>query len=202
MSRFSVLVATLSLAISSPGLTTGPTMTAFTNAAVNFTMPIPAGYCPTTGEIARWVAERSAKDMRNETKASLAPCDTDTDPITSLIVVTTARRPAPAGMTREKMLRLFADLIKRPDIRAGLKQGDPREPQLGDIDDFCLYVEMDVASNAAGVPARGTGCLTMVGGQALTVFKVGFGAPDKDLTQLKREVRALAESIMVVSNGS
>ncbi len=201
-SRLPALIAALSLAITFPGFSAEPATARFTSASVDFSMLIPPGYCPATGEVAQWMAERSAKDERNEAKVMLARCGPGIDPTTGMIVVSVARRPAPAGMTREKMLGLFADMLKRPDILEKLGQNDPREPKFGEIDDFCIYIEMDVASNAAGVPARGVGCMTMVGGQAITIIKGAFGKSDKDFAQLKREVRAVAGSIAVVTDGA
>lgn len=199
--RLPASVAALSLAIATPGLA-NPANATFTSAAVDFAVPIPAGYCPASGDVAHWAAERSAKDTRNETKVTLVRCDAGADPKANLIVVTVTRRPPPAGMTRAKMLALAADMLKRPGIRAKLNQDDPREPRVGDVDDFCVYVAFDLASNDAGVPARGAGCMTIIGGQGLTVFERGYGMLDKDLAQLKREVRTISESIKAVPHGS
>ncbi|NML07484.1 hypothetical protein [Sphingomonas sp. G-3-2-10] len=186
---------------------------------INFTMPLPKGYCLPSAGASQSVAQLiSAADSENLTLLVLFDC-TGTPGVDADYLVIKIPKPAlMVEVTREQVIREVSAAVGTTEFKAATapdKINTDTAKSIGDVlntevkidsafapsghDDFCVYMQGIIVMGVAGkqVKVAAAGCVTGIGGRILTIYRYGDGNVPGRVEALVPEVRALAESIAV-----
>jgi hypothetical protein len=204
-----MLAAMVSLALASPALA----QVKFSVGGVNYTMPLPAGYCPPAHpDDVKRMDFAASLDTEHVTLASLVRCKRDN--ATDYILIKTPKGNVNLTVTLEQLMREAGPVFDQmegqnvavPDAEQNLGQAIGRETgRETDVamavgprgrDARCLYIGGTVRSQglAGGTIALG-GCISATGGRMLMLAVYGQGDKPETVRALMRQSRALIETI-------
>jgi hypothetical protein len=195
-----------------------PPMAVFAVGTVNLEIPIPAGYCLPTGDIAAVAQVVAASDDVNVTDLTLVRCGVGSQAaLEDYMIIKTPKRALVDTVTREQLLVAVGAEFDRPEFKDFIAKGVGAQaenqwknmgveihfsgtPQPLGRDNVCAYLGGQLSpSDKDGkiYPTLMGGCLTSVGGKVVSVFRYVAPGKGKEVGDLLREVRALAVQIRV-----
>lgn len=206
-------VAGMLIALAAPAAAQQSGTVSFSVGGVDFTAPMPAGYCAPTGDRIESAQAAAALDKNNVTNLTLDSCGPAADPADYLIVKTPVdlvstpmrlrdllRDP---GFARPSEPEAPPETERRMEAAASAKRGEPVDLSGGVAalghDAVCGYLGGTIAVAATGATDYFSlgGCMTVVGERVLTVFFYARGNDPAIVTRLRAKARAFALSISV-----
>lgn len=184
----------------------------FSVGGTDFTVPLPEGYCLPSGQTVELARNVAALDTMNITHANLDRCGTFGE---DYVHIKSPRQPQSVPMPRADFIALIAreiqtasgqQLVDDAIDKAGrdIAEGTGNDVQLDNTvprffgqDDTCAYMAMtgDVVAASGTAKIRGVICMTLVGGQFMSINAYGLEGRGVTDDQLKARVRAIAASI-------
>jgi hypothetical protein len=184
----------------------------FTAGGKDFAVPVPQGYCLPSGVTVALAEKVASLDSMNFTHANLDRCGTFGE---DYVHIKSPRQSQPLSMPRAEFIALLArefqttagqEAAEEAIAQAGreVAEGTDNEialdmiaPRYGGQDDICAYMVMtgNVVTDAGSLAMRGVICMTLVGGQFMSVN--AYAVEGKGITeaQLKTRARTIAASI-------
>lgn len=190
----------------------------FNAGGIDFTMPLPKGFCLRDTPQAKAVTQMvAASDANNLTLLMIFDCAGEPGDTDNFVIKIPARFLM-VEVTREQLIREVSAAFETPEIRAEItseRLNAITSSSISDVlntevqidsafapsghDDVCVYMDgiitMTVAEKEIKVAAAG--CMTAVGGRMLSIYRYGEGNIPGRSKKLIPEVRAMAESIRV-----
>lgn len=208
----SLLIAGLVAAVATPAAA----QSRFRVGTVEFTAALPAGYCSATERKAAAVAQMmAAADNRNVTHLTAISCDTDKAWKDYFILKTPNELLAVSTNTAEfqqavaPVLKAASSAKDVEEASANLSRtmGSPVQVN-GEVlsygqDTHCLYLGavLDMAAPEQGInyTLAMSGCMTVVSGKVVTIYRYAPGTTDADIRALMPSVLAFAKAIKPVT---
>ncbi|MBA4762905.1 hypothetical protein [Sphingomonas sp.] len=206
----SILITGLIAAIATPAAA----QNRFRVGTVEFTTELPAGYCPAEGKNAAVAQMLAAADPRNVTHLTAMSCSADMawkdyfilkTPNELLAVSTTTaelqRAIGPAlnaqsGGENEEASKSVSRTVGSPVQIKGEVRGYGQ-------DAHCVYLGavLDMAAPERGIAytLAMSGCMTVVSGKVVTIYRYAPGTTDADIRKLMPSVLAFAKAIKPVA---
>ena len=208
----SILIAGLIAAIAIPAAA----QSRFRVGTVEFTAALPAGYCSATeGKNAAVAQMVAAADNRNVTHLTALSCDADTAWKDYFILKTPNELLAISTNTAELQQAVG------PALKTALTTADNEEASKsvsrtmgspvqikGEVrgygqDANCLYLgavlDMDAPERGIKYTLAMSGCMTVVAGKVVTIYRYAPGTTDADVRKLMPSVLAFAKAITPVA---
>lgn len=207
-----VLIAALGVGLSAPAADV-----AFRVGSVEMVAPVPKGYCPAEGNVAATAQRIAAADSRNVTHATVTACTADKT-WRDYFILKTPNELLGVATTTAELQAAVVPALKQADSAAAMAEtskglsgtlGSKVEVK-GEVlgygqDDRCVYLGGVLDLNA---PDRGiaytlamAGCMTVVGGRVVTIYRYAPGTSAADVRALLPSVRNFAGSIRVKAAG-
>ncbi|MCW3846090.1 hypothetical protein OF829_02495 [Sphingomonas sp. LB-2] len=211
MRGFGIGLAVAALAVAAPAWAQQGGTASFGIGGVNYTAPVPAGYClpASAAEVERMRAIAVA-DRENMTALSVISCGSAANPL-SYFVVKTPYQAVELPVT-------LRDVLDLPDFNAPEKDAQIDDQEMADVvkretgmdatvrtdirlmghDDVCGYMGGTV-SVEIGQERRVSlgGCMTVAGKRMVMVIFTAPGDDPADIARLKAKARAFALTIHV-----
>ncbi len=181
---------------------------AFKIDTVSYAVPIPAGLClPTSAKDVESANYAASLDKENVTLLTLYPCDGDR---TSYLLVKTPTAFVSAPVTLATIIDdpYFAaprEPEKLPQVEQTLENAvTERTGKAVEVtsavrgmghDDLCGYIGGTVSANGGAIHVSLGGCMTVVGGRALTIFFYAPGNDPATVQQLMAKARKFGTTV-------
>ena len=208
----SILIAGLLAAIATPAAAPNR----FRVGTVEFTTALPAGYCAVDGKQAAVAQMLAASDNRNVTHLTAVSCDAD-KAWKDYFILKTPNELLAVSTTTAELQQAIGPALKAAQSAASLDEasksvsrtmGSPVQIK-GEVlgygqDANCVYLGavLDMAAPERGIAytLAMSGCMTVVAGKVVTIYRYAPGTTDADIRKLMPSVRAFAKALTPVSS--
>lgn len=208
----SILIAGLLAAIASPAAA----QNRFRVGTVEFTTALPTGYCTAAeGKNAAVAQVLAAADNRNVTHLTAMSCDADKAWKDYFILKTPTELLAVSTNTAE-FQQAVGPVLKAAPSTAGLEEASKSVSQTmgspvqikGEVrgygqDAHCVYLgavlDMTAPERGVAYTLAMSGCMTVVSGKVVTIYRYAPGTTDADIRKLMPSVLAFAKAIKPIA---